>query len=174
MLTNIFTYNGKTPKVAEGTYIDPTARLVGDVEIADGSAVWYGSLVKGEGKPTRIGSECAILEQCFVEDSLLQRRVIVSHRALLHRCIVGEEVLISIGAVILDGASIGRRSIVGAGCLVTAGSVIAPDSVVIGSPARVLREVTEKDKEVFQKALQEVMEKIKIYAGTTSLPPKHQ
>ena len=165
----MFTYRDKVPKVAEGAYVDPTARIVGDVEIASGSAVWYGSLVKGEGKPTRIGTESAVLEQCFVEDSLLQRRVIVSHRALLHRCIVGEEVLISIGAVILDGANIGRNSIVGAGCLVTAGSVIAPNSVVIGSPARVLRGTTEKDREIFQKAHLEVMEKTKIYSGT-SLP----
>ncbi len=149
-------FNGKKPRLGKDVYIDPTARILGDVELGDNSAVWFGCLVKGEGSASKIGSSSVVMEQCFVEDSHLAEEVLVSHRSLLHRCVVESRVLIGIGAVILDGAKIGEESIIGAGSLVTAGTRIPKGSVAFGSPARVFREVSDKDKELFNKALNEV------------------
>ncbi|MFN3621735.1 MAG: gamma carbonic anhydrase family protein [Nitrososphaerales archaeon] len=156
-------FNGKKPRLGKDVYVDPTARILGDVELGDNSAVWFGCLVKGEGGATKIGSGSVVMEQCFVEDTHLAEKVLVSHRSLLHRCIVGSGVLIGIGAVILDGAQIGECSIIGAGSLVTAGTKIPKGCVAYGSPAKVFREVGEKDKEMFKKALDEVAWKTSKY-----------
>lgn len=156
-------FNGKKPRLGEGVYVDPTARILGDVELGDNSAVWFGCLVKGEGNATRIGSRSVVMEQCFVEDTFVDKEVLVSHRSLLHRCVVESRVLIGIGAVILDGAQIGEGSIIGAGSLVTAGTKIPKGCVAFGSPARVFREVSDKDVELFKKALDEVAWKTSRY-----------
>ncbi|MEM1994852.1 MAG: gamma carbonic anhydrase family protein [Nitrososphaerales archaeon] len=156
-------FNGKKPRLGKDVYVDPTARILGDVELGDNSAVWFGCLVKGEGGVTKIGSRSVVMEQCFVEDAHLAEEVLVSHRSLLHRCIVESRVLIGIGAVILDGAQIGEGSIIGAGSLVTAGTKIPKRCVAYGSPAKVFREIGEKDEEMFKKALDEVAWKTSRY-----------
>ncbi|MEM2210534.1 MAG: gamma carbonic anhydrase family protein [Nitrososphaerales archaeon] len=160
---NIFPINGKVPKIGLNTFIDPDARIMGDVKIGDNSSIWYGSLVKGEINPTEIGNECAIADHCLIEDSKLGKRVLVSHGVILHRCIIEDEVLIGIGAIILDGAYIERGSIIGAGSLVTSNTRIPKDSIAIGHPAKVLREVKKEDKEYFQKAFREAISKTQIY-----------
>jgi carbonic anhydrase/acetyltransferase-like protein (isoleucine patch superfamily) len=160
------TYKGKSPTFGEGVYVDPTAKVAGDVGMAENSAVWYGSLLKGEDRSTRIGSGSVVLEQCFIEDSSIGRKVILSHRALLHRCIIEDEVLVGMGAVVMDDVIVGRGSIVGAGCLVTAGSKIPPESILIGNPARILRKATDKDRRIYQRAIEEALEKTKVYAMT--------
>lgn len=152
-------YNGKKPIIGKGVFVDPTARILGDVELCDSAAVWFGCLVKGEARSTKIGRSSVVMEQCFVEDTNLAEEVLVSHRALLHRCVIESRVLIGIGAVVLDDAHIGEGSIIGAGSLVTAGTKIPKGCVAFGSPARVYREVTEKDRELFNKALAEVAQK---------------
>jgi len=156
-------FNGKRPILGKGAYADPTARILGDVELCDNSAVWFGCLVKGESRSTKIGRNSVVMEQCFVEDTNIAEEVLVSHRALLHRCMIGSRVLIGIGAVILDDAQRGEGSIIGAGSLVTAGTKIPRGCVAFGSPARVYMEVTERDRELFNKALTEVAEKTSKY-----------
>ena len=156
-------FNGKKPRLGKDVYVDPTARILGDVDLCDNSAVWFGCLVKGESRLTRVGYGNVIMEQCFVEDSYLGDKVLVSHRSLLHRCVVESGVLIGIGAVILDDAYIGEGSIIGAGSLVTSGTKIPKGCVAFGSPAKVCREVNERDRELFSKALEEVAWKTSQY-----------
>lgn len=156
-------FNGKRPRLGKDVYVDPTARILGDVELCDYAAVWFGCLVKGEVKSTKIGRSSVIMEQCFVEDTHIGEEVLVSHRAVLHRCIVESRVLIGIDAVILDGAQIEEGSIIGAGSLVTAGTKIPRECVAFGSPAKPYREVAEKDRELFKKALEEAAWKTSIY-----------
>jgi carbonic anhydrase/acetyltransferase-like protein (isoleucine patch superfamily) len=103
------------------------------------------------------------MEQCFVEDTNIAEEVLISHRVLLHRCVIESKVLIGIGAIILDDVKIGEGSIIGAGSLVTAGTKIPKGCVAFGSPARVYREVSDKDRELFNKALVEVADKTSRY-----------
>jgi len=120
-------------------------------------------LVKGEVELTKIGRSSVIMELCFVEDTHIGEEVLVSHRAILHRCMVESRVLIGIGAIVLDGAQIGEGSIIGAESVVTAGTKIPRGCVAFGSPAKAFREVTEKDRELFSKALEEVAWKTSRY-----------
>jgi len=166
-------FNGKRPRLGKGVYVDPTSRIVGDVELCDNAAVWFGCLVKGEIRSTSIGRNSVIMEQCFVEDTQIGEEVLVSHRVLLHKCVIGRKVLVGIGAVILDDAQIGDESIVGAGSLVPAGTKIPEGFVALGSPAKVYRKVTEKDKELFNNAFEEAIWKTskyrKILSGSIEL-----
>ncbi len=159
----ILEFDGKRPRLGRGVYVDPTARVLGEVELRDNVAVWFSSLVKGESRPTVIGEGSVITEQCFVEDSSIGKQVLVSHRAILHRCVIGDRVLIGIGAVILDEAQIGAGSIIGAGSLITANTRIPERTVAFGVPAGVFREVGEKDDELFNRALEEVKWKTSRY-----------
>ncbi|MEM2212436.1 MAG: gamma carbonic anhydrase family protein [Candidatus Nezhaarchaeales archaeon] len=161
---NAFALKGKAPSFGVGVFVDPTARIIGDVEVGDYAAVWYGSIVKGEDGLTRIGARSVIMEQCLVENSQLGEKVLVSHRAVLHRCVVERGVLIGIGAIVLDGARIGEESIVGAGSLIMGGFRAPRGSLIVGSPARVLREVTDKDRAFLEKAFNEASLKSRLYA----------
>ncbi|MCS7116830.1 MAG: gamma carbonic anhydrase family protein [Nitrososphaerota archaeon] len=160
---NIIAIDGRLPKLGSNTFIDPDARIMGDVRIGDNSSVWYGSLVKGEINPTEIGDESVIADHCLIEDSKLGRRVLISHGAILHRCTIEDEVLVGVGAIVLDGAYIERGSIIGAGSLVTSNTRIPKESIAIGQPAKVLRELRKEDKEYFQRALDEAFSKSKMY-----------
>jgi carbonic anhydrase/acetyltransferase-like protein (isoleucine patch superfamily) len=156
-------FNGKRPRLGKDVYVDPTSRIVGDVELCDDAAVWFCCLLKGEIRATRIGRSSVIMEYCFIEDAQVGEEALVSHRAILHKCVIGRRVLVGIGAVILDDAQIREGSIVGAGSVVPAGAKIPEGCVVLGSPAKVCREVTEKDRELFNKVFEEARWKTSIY-----------
>lgn len=161
---NTFALKGRAPSFGVGVFVDPTARIIGDVEVGDYAAVWYGSVVKGEGGPTRIGAGSVIMEQCLVENSQLGEKVLVGHRAVLHRCVVERGALIGIGAIVLDGARIGEGSIVGAGSLIVGGFQAPRGSIIVGSPARVLRGITDKDRAFLEKAFNKASLKSRLYA----------
>ena len=130
-------------------FIAPGAVVVGDVTIGPGSSVWYNSVVRGDMEPIVIGEQTNIqdLSVLHVDIGLpcsVGNRVGVGHRAILHGCEVGDDCLIGMGAVLLNGVRVGSGSVVAAGALITEGTIIPPCSLVIGVPGKVVREVDDE------------------------------
>ncbi|HLP75829.1 MAG TPA: gamma carbonic anhydrase family protein [Candidatus Paceibacterota bacterium] len=141
----------KQPKLGKGVYIAPGARVLGDVRLGDHSSVWYNAVLRGDINKIVIGhhtniQDGAVLHLADDFPCVLGNYVTVGHSAVVHACEVGDEVLVGMGAVILDGAVIGEQSIIGARALVTQGTKIPPGSMVLGAPAKVVRPLTKKER----------------------------
>ncbi len=142
----ISSIRGKEPRVGRDCFIAPNATLLGDLIIGNESSVWFGAVVRGDISPVVIGDRTNIqdLSILHVGDKTSLRigdDVTIGHRAIIHGCTIGNNVLIGMGATVMDGAIVGDDSIVGAGALVTGGSEIPPNSLVLGMPAKVKREL---------------------------------
>ena len=139
------------PKVAEDAFIAPTACVVGDVEFGPRSSLWYGAVARGDTSSITIGADSNI-QDCSTLHSdphfplTIGDRVSVGHSVVLHGATVHDDVLIGMGAVVMNGCDIGSWSIVAAGAVLTQGTVVPEGSLVAGVPAKVLREATEKDR----------------------------
>ncbi len=141
----------KKPNIHETAFVADTATIIGDVEIGAESSVWYGSILRGDVNFIRIGARTNVQDGCIVHVSrnthptILEDEITLGHRVTLHGCYVETGCLIGIGAIVLDGARIGRNSLVAAGSLVTPDTQIPPRSLVMGSPARVKRELSDEE-----------------------------
>ncbi len=135
-------YNGKTPKVHPTAFIAPTAVLIGDVEVGEGASIWFGTVVRGDNGPIRIGARANVQDNAVVHVSENSRTVIgndvtIGHCATLEDCIIEDGALIGTNAVILNGATVGRRALIAAGSVVGVDANIAAATVAAGAPARV-------------------------------------
>jgi gamma-carbonic anhydrase len=139
------------PKIHPTAFVTDDSIIVGDVEIGEDSSVWFGSVLRGDVNFIRVGARTNIQDQTIIHVSskglatIVDDEVTIGHRVTLHACHVESRCLIGIGAIIMDGARIGRESLVGAGTLITPGTQIPPRSLVIGSPGRVKRELTDDE-----------------------------
>lgn len=141
----------KTPTVASDAWIAPNVFLVGDVEIGSCSSIFPGCSLRGDIAAIRVGANSNIQDNAVVHvaddlPAIIGDWVTVGHQATVHACVVEDEVLIGMGAIILDGARIGSRSIVGANATVTPGTQIPPGSLVLGSPAKVVRQLSDEEQ----------------------------
>ena len=141
----------KAPKLGKGVYIAKTGVVLGDVTLGAHSSVWYGAVLRGDINRIVVGHHSNIQDNAVLHlaDKLaciVGNWVTVGHSAIVHACTVGDEVLVGMGAVILDGAVIGKQSLIGAKALVTQGMKIPPGSLVLGAPARVVRKLTKKER----------------------------
>jgi carbonic anhydrase/acetyltransferase-like protein (isoleucine patch superfamily) len=136
----------KSPVIAPSAFIAPNATVLFDVTIGERTSIWYNVVIRGDADRIVIGNECNIQDLAMIHADagvpcLIGNRVSVGHRAIVHGCTVGEGALIGMGAIILNGAVIGAGAVIAAGALVTEGMVVEPDTLVVGSPARVKRRV---------------------------------
>ena len=141
----------KQPVVGPGVYIAKTAVVLGDVTLGAHSSVWYNAVLRGDINHIVVGDysniqDNAVLHLADDYPCLIGRYVTVGHSAIVHACTVEDECLIGMGATVLDGAVIGTQSIVGANALVTQGTIIPPGSMVLGSPAKVVRSLSPDDR----------------------------
>lgn len=135
------------PRIADSAWVADSAQVIGDVVMGDGSSVWFGSVVRGDSARILIGAgsniqDLSVLHADEGMPMVIGERVTVGHQAMLHGCTIGDESLIGIGAVVLNGARIGRNCLVGAGALVTEGKEFPDGSMIIGSPARVVKQLS--------------------------------
>lgn len=142
--------NGVRPIIDKDAFIAETASVLGDVTLGEGSSIWYGAVARGDIAPITIGKYSNIQDNATVHNetdipAIVGDYTVVGHNAIVHGCTIGNNCLIGMGAIILNRAVIGDNCIVGAGSLVTQGKVIPPNSLVIGSPAKVIRQVTEEE-----------------------------
>jgi len=138
--------------VHPSVFIGQGAVIVGEVHLAEGCGVWFNATLRGDNEPIYIGpntniQECAIFH---VDDGLpvyIGKGVTVGHGAIIHSATVGDNTIVGMGSIILNGATIGENSIVGAGALVTEGKTFPPGSLILGSPARAIRTLSEEEIE---------------------------
>lgn len=140
------------PQIASDAFIAWNAEVVGDVTLGQGSSVWFGSTARGDMAAIRIGDGSNLQDGVVVhvntnQPCIIGRDVTVGHRALLHGCIVGDGSLIGMGAILLNGSEVGPGSIVAAGSLVPQGKHFPPRSMLMGSPARLIRQVSDAEAE---------------------------
>jgi carbonic anhydrase/acetyltransferase-like protein (isoleucine patch superfamily) len=138
--------------IAEGAYIAPSATIIGDVRLLPESSVWFGATLRGDIETITIGKGSNIQDGsvCHTDPSnpcTLGDYVTVGHMAMLHGCTVGDGSLIGIGATLLNGSSVGRNCIVGAHALITEGKSFPDNVVIMGAPAKVVRDVTDADRD---------------------------
>jgi carbonic anhydrase/acetyltransferase-like protein (isoleucine patch superfamily) len=141
----------KKPALGQGVYLARTAVVVGDVTLGDYSSVWYNTVLRGDINRIVVGHHSNIQDNSVLHladdvPCIVGNWVTVGHSAIVHACTVGDEVLVGMGAVILDGAEIGEQSLIGAKALVTQGAKIPPGSLVLGSPAKVVRTLTPNER----------------------------
>jgi carbonic anhydrase/acetyltransferase-like protein (isoleucine patch superfamily) len=148
----IRTYQGRRPVIGREVFLADNAAVIGDVEIGDAASVWFGAVVRGDQMPIRIGAATSIQDNSVlhvtsgVAGTNVGARVTVGHNVILHACDVGDDCIIGMGAIVLDRSRIGSFCIVGAGALVTPGTQIPDGMMVIGSPARVKRPITDEER----------------------------
>lgn len=149
----ILAYRGIRPQVAESAFLAPSATIVGDVHVGDESGLWFGVIVRGDVNRVRIGRRTNLQDGTIVHvtsgthPTVIGDGVTVGHGAKLHGCSVANGCLIGIGAIVLDGAVIGEESMVAAGTLVAPGTIVPPRSLVVGSPGKVRRSLTDEECE---------------------------
>lgn len=142
---------GRSPAVDPAAYTAPTSVVLGDVELAAGASVWYHAVLRGDCEAVRIGAGSNIQDNCTVHadpgfPAVVGAGVTVGHNAVLHGCVVEDDVLVGMGATVLNGARIGAGSLVAAAALVTAGTQVPPRSLVAGVPAKVVRQLSEEEQ----------------------------
>ena len=139
------------PKLGAGVYIAKSAAVLGDVRIGDHSSIWYNATVRGDINYIEIGHHTNIQDNAVLHladdfPCILGNYVTVGHSAVVHACTIGNEVLIGMGAVVLDGAVVGDQCLIGAKALVTQGAKVPAGSLVLGAPAKVVRELTAEER----------------------------
>jgi gamma-carbonic anhydrase len=163
-------FDGQAPQVHPEAFVHDSAVLIGNVVVGARSSIWPTTVLRGDmkgkiviGEDTSIQDGSVIHLSLGFSDTIVGNKVTVGHRVILHGCIVEDECLIGMGSIILDNAKIGRGSLVGAGALVTQGTVIPPNSLVLGSPAKVVRPIREKEREMIDGGWKTYVEYSRMY-----------
>ncbi len=151
----ILAYGGIAPTVGEDVFLAPGCTIIGDVVLGAGASVWFGSVVRGDVHRIRIGPETNIQDGCVLHVTggkhplTIAERVTVGHGVILHGCTIGAGAMIGMGALVMDGAVVGEGSLVGARSLVPPGAKVPPGVLVLGTPAKVARTLTEEERAGF-------------------------
>lgn len=144
-------YAGKAPRIDAGAWLADDATVTGDVTLGPGASLWFGVVVRGDVNHVRIGARSNVQDLSVVHvtggthPTVIGEDVTVGHRVVLHGCTVHDRCLIGIGSVVLDGAEIGPEAMVGAGALVPPGMRVPPRTLVMGTPAKVKRALTDEE-----------------------------
>jgi carbonic anhydrase/acetyltransferase-like protein (isoleucine patch superfamily) len=146
-----------TPRIADTAWVADSAQVIGNVELADDASVWFGVIMRGDNEPMRVGRGSNIQDGSMVHSDpgfpmTLGENVTIGHQVMLHGCTVGDGSLIGIKSVVMNGAKIGRNCLVGAGSLVTEGKEFPDGSMIMGAPAKVVRELTPEQIAGLQRA----------------------
>ncbi|AQZ98565.1 gamma carbonic anhydrase family protein [Comamonas kerstersii] len=155
----VYELEGVAPQIAESAWIADSAQVMGDVQLGADASVWFGTVVRGDTAHITIGEgtnvqDASVLHADEGMPLTIGRHVTVGHQVMLHGCTIGDESLIGIGAIVLNGAKIGKNCLVGAGALVTEGKEFPDGSMIIGSPARVVRQLTPEQIEGLRRSAQ--------------------
>lgn len=159
MSNPVRSFNGITPKLAKGVYVDPNATVIGDVELGEDVSVWPGAVIRGDMHYIRVGNRSNVQDNAvlhithasenFNPDGFplnIGEDVIIGHSAVLHGCTVNDRVLIGIGAIVNDGAVIESDNIIGAGAVVPPGKTLESGYVYVGNPAKPLRPLSDSER----------------------------
>lgn len=153
---SLIEYRGIRPRIAEGVYIADGAVIIGDVTIGRDSSVWFNTVIRGDMHSITIGSECSIQDLVLIHVSrqgppvVIGDRVTIGHKATIHGSRIGNDVLIGMGAILLDGTEIGEFSVVAAGAVLTENTKVPPYSLVVGVPGKIKKTFTPEEVKRFE------------------------
>jgi carbonic anhydrase/acetyltransferase-like protein (isoleucine patch superfamily) len=158
------------PQLGAGAWAAPFADLIGDVRLGDRASVWFGAVIRADNTPIIVGEESNIQDGAIGHSDpgsplSIGARVTVGHQAILHGCTIADDCLIGMGAKILNGAIIESECLVGAGALITEGKRFESGSLIVGSPARVVRQLTETERHTLRLSAAHYAEKAARYAA---------
>ena len=159
-----------TPQLSEGAWAAPSADLIGDVRLGPRASVWFGAVIRADNTPIVIGEESNIQDGAIGHSDpgfplTIGARVTVGHQAILHGCTIADDCLVGMGARILNGAVLDSECLVGAGALITEGKRFESGSLIVGSPARVVRKLTEQERHALRVSAAHYAEKAARYAA---------
>ena len=170
-------YAGRLPVVPCSAYVDVSAQVIGDVELGEDSSVWMNAVVRGDVHSIRVGArsniqDCAVLHGMRnLYPVVIGSGVTIGHNATVHGCVLEDDVLIGIGAVVLNDAHIGAGSIIAAGAVIPEHTIIPPRSLVAGVPGRRLRTLTDADLDLIRSYANNYLDYTKVYLSDTESPP---
>lgn len=150
-MSNIMSVRGFTPKIDSSAYIAPSAQLIGNVQIGARASIWFNSVLRGDVCEILIGDETNIQDGSVIHGTFnkfstkIGKRVTVGHMVMLHGCTIGDKCLIGMGSILMDGCEIAEKSIVAAGSLVSEGKRFPAGVLIMGRPAKVVRELTAEE-----------------------------
>ena len=162
------------PEIAPDVFLAENASVIGDVVIGAGSSIWYGTVIRGDVMPIRVGRATSIQDNSVIHvtggyrGTTVGDRVTVGHNVILHACTIEDDCIIGMGSIILDGARVRRGSIVGAGALVTPGTDIPEGSMVMGAPARVKRPLTDEERVRIRGSAEHYVELARMYLASAT------
>lgn len=150
-------YEGKNPDIHESCFVADSADIIGDIKIGNNSNIWYNAVLRADGNPINIGENTNIQDGTIVHinrftGTTIGNNVTIGHNAIIHACTIGDNTLIGMGVIVLDGAQIGEFTLIGAGSLVPPGKIIPSGVLAMGSPIKVVRELSEEEKQDLTKS----------------------
>jgi carbonic anhydrase/acetyltransferase-like protein (isoleucine patch superfamily) len=166
-----YALGSKRPKIHRSAVLARNCTIIGDVVIGPRTSVWPGAVLRGDYGYIRIGSDCSIQDNAVVHCSgenpaIVGNGVTVAHGAIVHACRIGDECLIGAGAIIFDGASVGKHSILGVGTILLEGRKIPPRSVAVGAPAKIIRKATVGDVRAIRESYKAYVKMARRYEET--------
>ncbi len=167
----VYEVDGMSPQVHASAWIADSAQVMGHVTLGADASVWFGCVLRGDTESMTIGEGSNIQDLTVMHADLglpltVGRNVTVGHKVMLHGCTIGDESLIGIGAVVLNGAKIGKNCLVGAGSLVTEGKEFPDGSMIMGTPARVVRQLTPEQIEGIRQSAQHYIDNARRFRAT--------
>ncbi|SEL17507.1 Carbonic anhydrase or acetyltransferase, isoleucine patch superfamily [Pseudoxanthomonas sp. GM95] len=160
---------GQRPVLAPSCWVAPGAHVIGQVSLEAGASIWFGAVARGDNTPISIGQGTNIQDGAILHSDpgyplIVGDQVTVGHRATLHGCTIGQGSLIGMGATVMNGAVIGEQSLVAANALVTEGKVFPPRSLIVGSPAKVVRQLDDATLEGLATSWKQYRDKAALFA----------
>ncbi|WP_238371359.1 gamma carbonic anhydrase family protein [Heliomarina baculiformis] len=148
----IYALGDLTPQIHPDTWVAPDANLIGQVVMEEGSSVWFGTTIRADHEIILIGEGSNVQENCVMHIDAgfpltIGKNCTIGHKVMLHGCTIGDNTLVGMNATILNGARIGKNCLIGAGALITENKEIPDNSLVMGSPGKVVREIDEKARQ---------------------------
>ena len=146
----LYELDGVAPQLADGAWVADSAQVIGNVKLAENASVWFGAVIRGDTEVLSIGRNSNIQDLSVLHADIgcpltVGDNVTIGHQVMLHGCTIGDNSLIGIGSVVLNGARIGRNCLIGANCLITEGKEIPDNSLVMGAPGKVIRELRPEE-----------------------------
>jgi carbonic anhydrase/acetyltransferase-like protein (isoleucine patch superfamily) len=156
------------PEIDPEAWVAPDANVIGRVVLGKGASVWFGATLRGDNEPIAVGAGSNVQDSCVFHTDpgyplTVGRDCTIGHKAILHGCMIGDETLIGMGAIVQNGARIGNNCLIGAGALVTEGKEIPDGSLVVGAPGKVIRQLDERALAGIRTAAQVYRERARTY-----------
>ena len=167
----VYALVSKKPRIHRSAILAPNCTIIGDVVIGPRTSIWPGAVLRGDYGYIRIGSDCSIQDNAVVHCSgenpaIVGNGVTIAHSAIVHACRIEDECLIGAGAIIFDGARVGKRSILGIGSILLEGRKIPPRSVAVGAPAKIIRKATLQDVRAIKDSYKAYVKMAQLYEKT--------